>query len=74
MPNYCNFELKAIGKKENLIKLHEIMNRNYNCTENDEERDYFDKICKYIGVPSIILFMFILFSHWRFDITLLGLF
>ena len=43
-------------------------------TQNDEERYYFDKICKYIGVPSIILFMFILFSHWRFDVTLLGLF
>ena len=37
MSNYCSFELKAVGKKENLIKLHEIMNRRYNCTENDEE-------------------------------------
>lgn len=37
MPNYCSFELKAVGKKENLIKLHEIMNRRYNCTKNDEE-------------------------------------
>ena len=43
-------------------------------TQHAEERYYFDKICKYIGVPSIILFMFILFSHWRFGVTLLGLF
>lgn len=43
-------------------------------TADGEEQEYFDKISKYIGVPSIILFMLILFSHWRFGITLLGLF
>lgn len=35
MPNYCNYELKAKGEKENLEKLIEIMNNNYNMSEED---------------------------------------
>ena len=35
MPNYCNYELKAKGEKENLEKLIEILNNNYNMSEED---------------------------------------
>lgn len=35
MANNCGYALKAVGKKENLQKLAEIMQRDYNCTSED---------------------------------------
>ena len=32
MPNICLYEMKAVGKKENVDKLVEIMNNDYNAT------------------------------------------
>ena len=41
---------------------------------DEQERKIAERIRDYVGVPSIILFMFVLFSHWHFGVTLLGLF
>lgn len=36
MPNYCNFWMKACGEKKDCLKLLEIMQRDYNCTADDQ--------------------------------------
>ena len=41
---------------------------------DEQERKIAEHIRDYIGVPSIILFMFVLFSHWHFGVMLFGLF
>ena len=40
MPNYCNYEMKVVGKKENIEEFIKIMNSNYNyrTMEFDYER------------------------------------
>ena len=41
---------------------------------DDEAREFDYKIRNFVGIPSIILFMAIFFSHWHFGVKLLGLF
>lgn len=36
MPNYCNYELLAKGSKENLLKLKEVFQSNYNYKKQDD--------------------------------------
>ena len=43
-------------------------------TADGEEQEYFDKISSYVGIPSILCLVFLLFSHRYFGVTLLGLF